>query len=121
GGAAARALRRGTRDVLRQRIRRRQQQHQRGAAQNARNRRPVDYAPAHEPDLRGEMTEPQAAAAPAPVTAAVMIIGNEILSGRTVDANLPYIACELTKLGIRLMEVRVVADIEADIVDAINA
>ena len=60
------------------------------------------------------MSEPQ-------VTAAVMIIGNEILSGRTTDANLPYLAGELTKLGIRLMEVRVVADIEADIVDAVNA
>jgi molybdenum cofactor synthesis domain-containing protein len=63
------------------------------------------------------MTEPQAA----PVTAAVMIIGNEILSGRTTDANLPFLAGELTKLGIRLMEVRVVADIEADIVAAVNA
>jgi molybdopterin-biosynthesis enzyme MoeA-like protein len=60
------------------------------------------------------MSEPQ-------VTAAVMIIGNEILSGRTTDANLPYLAGELTRLGIRLMEVRVVADIEADIVDAVNA
>ena len=63
------------------------------------------------------MTEPQAA----PVTAAMMIIGNEILSGRTTDANLPFVAGELTKLGIRLMEVRVVADIEADIVAAVNA
>jgi len=60
------------------------------------------------------MSEPQ-------VTAAVMIIGNEILSGRTIDANLPFIAGELTKLGIRLMEARVVADIEADIVAAVNA
>jgi len=60
------------------------------------------------------MSEPQ-------VTAAVMIIGNEILSGRTTDANLPFIAGELTKLGIRLMEVRVVADIEAEIVAAVNA
>src|SRR5580704_9879833 len=72
------------------------------------------------------MTEPQATAATAgsatpPITASVMIIGNEILSGRTTDANLPYLAAELTKLGIRLMEVRVVADIEDDIVDAINA
>lgn len=73
------------------------------------------------------MTEPQVAAAPAaaqaaaPVTAGMMIIGNEILSGRTKDANLPYIAAELTALGIRLMEVRVVADIEDDIVAAVNA
>ena len=64
------------------------------------------------------MSEPQAGA---PVTAAMMIIGNEILSGRTTDANLPYVAGELTKLGIRLMEVRVVADIEAEIVEAVNA
>src|SRR5260221_6265574 len=62
------------------------------------------------------MSEPQAAAP----TAAMMIIGNEILSGRTTDANLPFIAGELTKLGIRLMEVRVVADIEQEIIDAIN-
>jgi molybdenum cofactor synthesis domain-containing protein len=64
------------------------------------------------------MSEPQDAA---PVTAAMMIIGNEILSGRTTDANLPYVAGELTRLGIRLLEVRVVADIEAEIVDAIKA
>src|SRR5258708_8832974 len=51
---------------------------------------------------------------------AMMIIGSDILSGRTTDANLPFIAGELTKLGIRLMEVRVVADIEQEIVDAIN-
>jgi len=54
------------------------------------------------------------------VTAALLIIGNEILSGRTVDANLPYLATFLGKLGIRLMEVRVVPDIEAEIVDAVN-
>ncbi len=62
------------------------------------------------------MSEPQEAAP----TAAMMIIGNEILSGRTTDANLPFVAGELTKLGIRLLEVRVVADIEAEIVDAVN-
>ena len=66
------------------------------------------------------MSEPQAAPTAAAPTAALMIIGNEILSGRTTDANLPFIAGELTKLGIRLMEVRVVADIEHEIVDAIN-
>ncbi len=54
------------------------------------------------------------------VTAALLIIGNEILSGRTVDANLPYLAAFLGKIGIRLMEVRVVPDIEAEIVDAVN-
>ena len=54
-------------------------------------------------------------------TAALLIIGNEILSGRTTDANLPYIAGRLNALGIRLSEVRVVPDVEADIVDAVNA
>ena len=54
------------------------------------------------------------------VTAALLIIGNEILSGRTVDANLPYLATFLGKLGIRLLEVRVVPDIETEIVEAVN-
>jgi molybdenum cofactor synthesis domain-containing protein len=55
------------------------------------------------------------------VTACLIIIGNEILSGRTVDANLPYIAQKLGAIGIRLMEVRVVADDETAIVEAVNA
>ncbi len=54
-------------------------------------------------------------------TAALLIIGNEILSGRTTDANLPYIAGRLNDLGIRLCEVRVVPDIEAEVVNAVNA
>jgi molybdenum cofactor synthesis domain-containing protein len=54
------------------------------------------------------------------VTAAVLIIGNEILSGRTRDANLAYLAAGLTDLGIRLREARIVADQEADIVGAVN-
>lgn len=54
-------------------------------------------------------------------TAALLIIGNEILSGRTTDTNLPYIAGRLNELGIRLSEVRVVPDIEADIVAAVDA
>jgi len=53
-------------------------------------------------------------------TAALLIVGNEILSGRTTDANLPYIAGRLNALGIRLSEVRVVPDIEAEIVGAVN-
>ncbi len=48
------------------------------------------------------------------VTAALVIIGDEILSGRTRDANLAYIGKRLNELGIRLREVRVVADDEAD-------
>jgi molybdenum cofactor synthesis domain-containing protein len=54
-------------------------------------------------------------------TAAVLIIGNEILSGRTQDINLNYIAKKLTAVGIRLAETRVVPDIENEIVDALNA
>ena len=54
------------------------------------------------------------------VTAALIIIGNEILSGRTQDANLPYIATRLGEIGIRMMEVRVVPDDEAVIVEAVN-
>ncbi len=56
-----------------------------------------------------------------PVTAAVLIIGNEILSGRTKDANLPYLDERLGELGIRLAEARVVADLKDEIVAAVNA
>ncbi len=54
-------------------------------------------------------------------TAAVLLIGNEVLSGRTKDKNLGFIADYLSALGIELMEARVVADDEADIVAAVNA
>lgn len=57
---------------------------------------------------------------PAP-TAAVLIIGNEILSGRTQDTNLNHIAKQLAGRGIRLAEARVVADIEDEIVAAVWA
>jgi molybdenum cofactor synthesis domain-containing protein len=55
------------------------------------------------------------------VTAAVLVIGDEILSGRTKDKNIGYIADYLAEIGIDLREVRVVADEEQDIVDAVNA
>lgn len=55
------------------------------------------------------------------ITAAVLVIGDEILSGRTKDRNIGYIAEHLTLVGIRLKEVRVIADDEAAIVEAINA
>jgi molybdenum cofactor synthesis domain-containing protein len=55
------------------------------------------------------------------VTAAVLVIGDEILSGRTKDKNIGYIAEYLTGIGIDLREVRVVADVEDDIVAALNA
>ena len=54
-------------------------------------------------------------------TAAVLLIGDEILSGRTKDKNLGFIADMLTALGIDLKEARVVADREDDIVAALNA
>jgi molybdenum cofactor synthesis domain-containing protein len=55
------------------------------------------------------------------VTAAVLVIGDEILSGRTKDKNIGYIAEYLTGIGIDLKEVRVVPDEEAAIVEAVNA
>ena len=61
---------------------------------------------------------------PAPTaspTASLVIIGNEVLSGRTKDANLAYLGAQLAEMGIRMMEVRIVPDIEASIVEAVNA
>lgn len=54
-------------------------------------------------------------------TAAMLVIGDEILSGRTRDANMHYLAGELTKLGISLAEVRIVGDESDDIVEAVRA
>src|SRR3954451_11531403 len=54
-------------------------------------------------------------------TAAVLLIGDEILSGRTKDQNLGYIADFLTALGIDLKEARIVPDLEDEIVSAVNA
>ncbi|HHK73573.1 MAG TPA: competence/damage-inducible protein A [Rhizobiales bacterium] len=55
------------------------------------------------------------------VTAAVLVIGDEILSGRTRDRNLAFLAGYLTEIGMELREARVVADQERAIVDAVNA
>ncbi|HEY8127537.1 MAG TPA: molybdopterin-binding protein, partial [Hyphomicrobium sp.] len=55
------------------------------------------------------------------VTAALLVIGDEILSGRTKDRNIGAVAEHLTDIGIRLREVRVVPDDEAEIVAAVNA
>src|SRR5213593_3512740 len=55
------------------------------------------------------------------ITAAILVIGDEILSGRTKDKNIGYIAEYLTNIGIDLKEVRVVSDDENEIVDALNA
>lgn len=55
------------------------------------------------------------------VTAGLVVIGDEILSGRTADKNIGFIATYLTNIGIDLREVRVVPDIEEEIVLAVNA
>ncbi|MEZ5446839.1 MAG: molybdopterin-binding protein [Gammaproteobacteria bacterium] len=54
-------------------------------------------------------------------TAAALLIGNELLSGRTQDANLAYLGQRLASRGIRLAEARVVSDEEAEIVAAVRA
>ena len=62
-----------------------------------------------------------AGAGPKIITAGVLVIGDEILSGRTKDKNIGYIAEYLTNIGIDVREVRVVADVEAEIVAALDA
>src|SRR5699024_8005332 len=54
-------------------------------------------------------------------TAAILVIGDEILSGRTREANAYHLAGELTRVGIDLAEIRVVPDEHDDIVEALNA
>ncbi len=54
------------------------------------------------------------------IKAAILVIGNEILSGKTQDQNVQYLAQQLSDLGIILAEVRIVLDIGVDIIDAIN-
>jgi molybdenum cofactor synthesis domain-containing protein len=54
-------------------------------------------------------------------TAALVVIGDEILSGRTQDKNIAQVASWLDVQGIRLREVRVVPDVEEAIVEAVNA
>ena len=65
------------------------------------------------------MTEASALAGKV-VTASVLIIGNEILSGRTQDANLSYIAKGLSDAGVTLREARVVPDVAEAIIAALN-
>jgi len=55
------------------------------------------------------------------VTAALLVIGDEILSGRTKDQNIPYMAGYLANIGIDLVEVRIVRDMASEIIDAVNA
>ena len=54
------------------------------------------------------------------IRASLVIIGDEILSGRTEDKNLSYLAKWLAKLGIDICEVRIVLDVERDIITAVN-
>lgn len=54
-------------------------------------------------------------------TAAVLVIGDEILSGRTKDKNIGYIADRLTEVGVDMKEVRIVSDEQPDIIAALNA
>ncbi len=63
------------------------------------------------------MTEKSPSSRP---TAAVLVIGNEILSGRTHDKNIPYIAEGLVAHGVELQEVRICPDIEARIIGDVN-
>ena len=55
------------------------------------------------------------------VSAAILVIGDEILSGRTKDKNIGYIAEYLTAIGVDIREVRVVPDVEAEIVRSLVA
>jgi molybdenum cofactor synthesis domain-containing protein len=59
--------------------------------------------------------------APGIITAGLLVIGDEILSGRTKDKNIGYVAEYLTRIGIDLREARIVADDEKAIVEALNA
>ena len=54
------------------------------------------------------------------VNAAILIIGNEILSGRTQDTNTGTIALWLNSIGVKVQEVRVIPDIKKTIIDTVN-
>ena len=70
----------------------------------------------HDPEERITTCNPE----PKIVTACVLIIGNEILSGRTQDANLAFLARGLTDIGVRLREARVIPDDSGVIVATVN-
>lgn len=77
--------------------------------------------PNDNPDQSGHQPNPDQGAPDEDVTAALLVIGDEILSGRTKDRNIGYLAEHLTRIGVRLSEVRIVADDEPAIVAAVNA
>ena len=66
------------------------------------------------------MTENKPEKSDMPITAAMIIIGDEILSGRTQDANLSHFAKELNEMGIQIREARVIPDVEQEIADTVN-
>jgi molybdenum cofactor synthesis domain-containing protein len=66
------------------------------------------------------MSEHAAPPAAPTVTACLLIIGNEILSGRTQDANLAYLAKGLNEVGVRLREARVIPDVPETIIATVN-
>jgi molybdenum cofactor synthesis domain-containing protein len=66
------------------------------------------------------MNDAQSGSSPL-VSAAILVIGDEILSGRTKDKNIGYITEYMTNIGVDVREVRVVPDVEADIVAALDA
>jgi len=59
--------------------------------------------------------------APKVVTACVVVIGNEVLSGRTQDTNVQFLATALGEIGIRLAEVRIIPDVEETIISTVGA
>jgi molybdenum cofactor synthesis domain-containing protein len=72
------------------------------------------------PIMNDEFCHPRPADGPRIVTACVLIIGNEILSGRTQDENLGFLARGLNEAGIRLREARVIPDIAEVIIATVN-
>ena len=54
------------------------------------------------------------------VNAAILVIGNEILSGRTQDTNTSTLALWLNSIGVKVQEVRIIPDVEKKIVDTLN-
>jgi len=72
-------------------------------------------------DLGKTQPNQQGPGGPSIVTAAVLVIGDEILSGRTKDQNIHHIANYLNEIGINLLEVRIIPDNTDAIVEAVNA
>ena len=66
------------------------------------------------------MSDAAAPLRPKTVTACVLLIGDEILSGRTRDSNLAYIATHLNRIGVQVREARVIPDVEETIVATLN-